>query len=270
VTSTRAVVLLWAAVAVSGALLAAFLLTREEPGADVAAYIEQVNEAQSPLVRSYTRLNAPYRSLDLSPQGIEKTLPQLRESARAVTAARERVAAVPAPDDARVLRARMLAFLRQQELVAREVLAVATYLPALREAERPVAGATSALRGRLRAADTAAEQAAALTAYGTVLQGVATRLDRLDPPPLLAPAHEAYLRRLRGYVRTADELQRAVDAEDQQAVDRAASRLAALTTPVSATAQRRAYAAYNTRIRRVQELGRAVERERRRLETAVA
>ena len=173
-----------------------------------------------------------------------------------------------APEDARVLRARLLAFLRQQESVAQELVAVATYLPELGRAEAPLRAASTRLRTRLAASSTPEAQGAAVQQYAGDLRRVAKSLEQMDPPRLLAPSHGAYIRQLRAYAASSEALQRAIDANDQAAVDAAVGRMETAASSPSGTirAQRAAIKEYNQRVVRIRTLGAALEKERRRLE----
>jgi hypothetical protein len=147
---------------------------------------------------------------------------------------------------------------------------VAEYLPKLSETEKPVRAASADLRRALRGADDAEQQADALARYGRSLIAMAKRLDAIDPPALLAPAHRGYVTQLRSYGRSAQALQRGVRAGDQAAVDAAVRQLSEASTPRSQVAQRDAIKAYNARVRRIRVLATSLERERQRLERDLA
>ena len=258
-SSKRTVLALWALAALLAAALTAVLLLRDSPSDDVSAYIEEVNATQQTFAIRYGSVDRAYREFRLAPAEMEEQLPRLREAARTLADLRARVAAVEAPPEARTLRERLLAFLRQQELVAEELVTVAEYLPKLGASERPVAVASGRLRTALRTAETPDEQASALARYGTTLIRTAKQLEAIEPPPLLAPAH-----------RSALALQSGVRARDQAAVDAATRSLDAATASGSQKAQREAIKAYNGRIREIARLGAALERERLRLERDLA
>lgn len=260
---------LWVLAALMAAGLTAALFLRGEPGADVADYIEEVNEAQKASATRYGAVERAYRELRLEPAELDEQLPRLRESARELTALRLRIERVPAPPDARVLRQRIVAFFVQQERLALELLAVAGYLPELAATEQPVASASESLRRSLREAATPAAQADALARYAAVLNGTARELLEVDPPALLAPAHAQYVSRLRSYGEAADTLAQGIRAGDERATERAARQLEAASVPASQRAQKVAIEAYNARVRRVDALAADVERERLRLEDVI-
>ncbi|HEY8193405.1 MAG TPA: hypothetical protein VIF36_05710 [Gaiellaceae bacterium] len=175
---------------------------------------------------------------------------------------------VDAPDEAATLRLRLLAFLRQQETIANELVDVARYLPRLRTAEAPLGAASRRLRAQLRTATTVDAQGVAVHRYAVELRRFAGRLDEVDAPPLLEPSRRAYATQLRAYASSSEALQRGIQANDQAAVHRAVRRmaLAAEAPPGTFRAQRAAIIAYNERVKRINALGVALERERQRLE----
>jgi hypothetical protein len=261
---------LWGVAALLAAALTLALFAQDEPGSDVAAYIEEVNEVQGAFATRYGSIDRAYREFQLAPEEMETQLPRLRQAAETLTALRTRVAEVEAPPRARRLRLRLLALLAQQERVARELVEVAEYLPRLGDTEQPVAAASARLRATLRAAGGPAEQADALGAYGRRLLRTAKELDGIDPPALLAPAHRRYVAQLEDYGEAATALQRAVREGDQGAVDAAVARLQGAGASRSQDAQRKAIVAYNERVRRIAQLAATLERERQRLERDLA
>jgi hypothetical protein len=246
----------------------AALLYRGGPRDDVSAYIEEVNETQRDFSVRYGSIDRTFREFRLSPAAAEKQLPKLEEAARTMRQIRLRVAAIDAPDDAASLRARLLAFLRQQEAVANELVDVARYMPKLRTAEAPLAAASRRLRAQLRTAGSVDAQGVAVQRYAVELRRIADRLDEVDAPPLLEPSRNAYAKQLRAYASSSEALQRAITANDQEAVNRAIRRmgLAAEAPPGTFRAQQDAIKAYNERVKRINALGIALERERLRLE----
>jgi hypothetical protein len=184
-----------------------------------------------------------------------------------MTRLRASIERVDAPPEAEGLRSRLLVFLRQQESLANELVEVALYLPKLGAVEQPLGAAGARLRRGL--VDAPLErQAVAVRRYARDLRTIASSLEQLDPPPLLAPSHRAYVTQLRSYASSSEALQRGIAANDQAAVDAAVRRMqeAAAAPPGTFRAQRAAIKAYNARVRKVSTLAVALERERRRLE----
>ena len=262
---------LWVVAGISAAALAAVLLLRDTPRDHVSAYIERVNETQQEFATRYGSISVAYTRFDLASQEAESQVPRLRSAAETLTALREEVAAVEAPEDAAQLRLDLIRFLRQQEAIAWELVHVVEYLPKLAVAEKPLQQANATLRRELTAATTPDQQAAAVSAYAKALERVAAKLDAIPAPPLLQAAHATYVARLRSFVGPARRLERAVAANDIDAVNAALQKLqqAGEVEPASADAQRKAIESYNARVARVRELGAAVERERVRLDRAL-
>ena len=248
--------------------MTAALLYRGGPRDDVSTYIDEVNETQRDFSVRYGSIDRTFREFRLSPDAAEKQLPKLEEAAQTMRQIRLRIEEIDAPDDAATLRLRLLAFLRQQEAVANELVDVARYMPKLRTAEAPLAAASSRLRTQLGNAGTVHAQGAAVARYAVELRRIASRLDEVDAPPLLEPSRDAYATQLRAYASSSEALQRGIQANDQAAVNRAVARmrLAAEAPPGTFRAQRAAIIAYNERVKRINTLGIALERERRRLE----
>ena len=163
---------------------------------------------------------------------------------------------------------RLLAFFRAQEAVANELVGVAKYLPTLRDAEAPLAAAGRRLRTALADADSIEAQGAAVQRYAAELRAVAAALSKVEAPPLLEPSHRAYVSQLRAYASSSEALQRGIRNNDQDAVNDAVRRMrqAASSPPGTFRAQRAAIIAYNKRVKEIQTLGAALEKERQRLE----
>jgi hypothetical protein len=247
---------------------AALLYRGGGPHEDVSEYIEQVNTTQQEFSVRYGTIDRTYREFQLSSDAAERQLPKLEEAARTLTELRLRIERLDAPEEAEALRVKLLAFLRQQEAVANELVDVAEYLPKLRAAEAPLGAASTRLRSALAATTSPETQGAAVKRYATELRAVASRLDEVAAPPLLEPSRNAYVSQLRAYASSSEALQRGIQDNDQVAVDRAVRRMqqAASAPPGTFRAQRAAIRAYNERVRKVRALAVALERERQRLE----
>ena len=258
---------LWAVAALLAAGITAALYLRPTEDEEVAEYIEQVNTTQQRFSTRYGSIDRTFREFRLSRDAAEEQLPELRDAARTLTQLRVSLAGVEAPADAAQLRTRLLAYLRQQEAVAYELVGVAAYLPKLGQAEAPLTSASKRLRVGLAASDPD-DQAAAVQRYAVDLRRVAKLLEGIEAPELLAPSHRAYVRQLRAYAAGSEGLRRAIAANDQAAVDAAVARMETVATAPSGTARAQAAAirAYNERVRRMRTLTVALEKERQRLE----
>jgi hypothetical protein len=235
---------------------------------EVSAYIDEVNAAQQEFSVQYGNIDRTFREFRLSSNAAEEDLPKLEEAAKTLTALRLRVERIDAPEQAETLRSRLLMLFRQQEAVANELVDVATYLPKLRQAEAPLASASRRLRAALGSSPSTEAQGEAVKRYAAELRAVAGSLDKVAAPPLLEPSRRAYVLQLRAYASSSEALQRGIRDRDQAAVDRAVRRLqlAAEAPPGTFRAQRAAILAYNERVKRINTLSLALERERQRLE----
>lgn len=264
----RTTILLWVVAGLFAASLTAVLLLRRDERDEVSAYIRQVNDEQQSFAVRFGSINQAYEQFRLSPSSVREQLPRLLRAARLLTSTRRDVAAIAPPTAAQGLRRRLIELLSAQEAVAYELVGVVAYLPKLEAAERPVARANARLAASLRGAETVEEQGVAVGRYARTLRLTADRLETIDPPPLLAPSHRAYVAQLRRYGRSATSLQRAVASGDNDAIAAAGTKLREASAAPSGTsrAQRRAIQAYNERIAAIRSLANAVERERLRLD----
>ena len=239
-----------------------------ESNDEVAAYIDEVNAAQQQFSVRYGTIDRTFREFRLSSEAAADDLPKLEEAAQTLTELRLRIERIEAPEQAETLRSRLLAFFRQQEAVANELVDVATYLPKLRQAEAPLAAAGRRLRAALGTGPSTEAQGEAVKRYAVELRAVAESLGDVAAPPLLEPSRRAYVSQLRAYASSSEALQRGIRDNDQVAVDRAVRRMqqAASAPPGTFRAQRAAIKAYNERVRKVRTLAVALERERQRLE----
>ena len=235
---------------------------------EVSAYIEEVNATQQEFSVRYGTIDRTFREFRLSPEAAEQDLPKLEEAAQMLTELRLRIERIDAPEQAETLRSRLLAFFRQQEAVANELVDVATYLPSLRQAEAPLTAASRRLRAALGGSPSTEAQGEAVKRYAVELRAVADSLDEVAAPPLLEPSRRAYVAQLRAYASSSEALQRGIRDRDQAAIDRAVRRMqqAASAPPGTFRAQRAAIVAYNERVRRIRTLAVGLERERQRLE----
>jgi hypothetical protein len=254
--------------AVIAAAITAALFLRDSERDHVSAYIEDVNEVQQRSATRFGSVNQALEQFELSADAAAEDLPELRRAAATLTSLRVQVQRIEAPEDARLLRARLIAFFKQQEAVARELVGVAVYLPKLSKAERPLPAVNRRLRSGLSDTSSLETQANVVQRYARELARVAAALDAIEPPTLLRASHRAYVQQLRSYAAASRALQSGIRSNDQTKVDAAIERLrvASVAPPGAAKAQSAAIVAFNERVTKVNELGLAVEKERRRLE----
>jgi hypothetical protein len=260
------VAVLWVLAALVAAGLAAALLVSRGGSArsGVTAYIAAVNESGRTFARDYRSVSEAYRTFTLAPQRAARQLPRLRAASRRLTRLRIELQRIPAPPAARVLRGRLIAFYRQEEAVAAELVGMTAYVPQLTSAERPLAAASARMRAALAGGKTPEQQAAALGAYVGALTAARRAVRAIDPPPLFAGSHRAQAAHLDASIRSIDGLRRALLTHSRSKVKAAVAGLqtAGVRSPVLL---RGPIAAYNRHVRELRRLGAAVERERVRL-----
>jgi hypothetical protein len=260
------VLALWGVVALVAAVLVVVLLHDRKggPRADVSSYIRQVNATSTAFSKNYRTVEKAYSSFALAPQKAAAQEPQLRTAAADLTRLRAGIERVPAPKAAATLRLRLIAFFRQQEAVARELLGVSVYLPRLDAAERGLAPAGARMRVALKAGGKPSEQADALDAYASALDGAAGAVAALEPPQLFRATQALQLQRLRRAARLVRRLAHALSANDRPALEAAGK---ALGKPAAASdAARTAILSYNKRVEKIHRLAAEVVLERRRLD----
>src|SRR4051812_26068624 len=253
-------------VALVGVVLVVLLLhDRKGPRDDVFAYISRVNAASPARSADYHAIERAYRRFQLSPKRPAVQDAQLRKATASLAAARVRLERIPAPPQAARLKRLMIAFLREQESVGRELIGVSTYVPRLNAAEAPLAPASARMRRVLRDGGTATEQSAALDAYAAALAQAALTASRIAPPRIFRNVHAEQVARLRRASALMRRLGVALVANDKPTLQRTVEQLAAVTAPTSDVA-RRAPLPYTRRVVAVGEAAGAVERERVRLD----
>jgi hypothetical protein len=179
-------------------ILATALLFERGERDDVSVYLRQVDDVQGSFALRYARVDPAYGRLESSPDSVGGQLPELRRTAHTLTVLRER--AEGAPDAALELRRRLIAYFREQVLIAQELVKVAAFVGEIQQTERSITRAGGVLRGRLGTAAGAEDQAAAAGAtYAKRLEAEAEHLARLDAPPVVASAQREHVESLRAH-----------------------------------------------------------------------
>jgi hypothetical protein len=241
--------------------------TREERVND---YIVEVNDVQRRLATEISRVNQAYIKFGRKTP-LRTLIPQLHEAERTVTTLRNRVAALDPPSDAVGLHNAFLALLDEDLSAAREVTAMAVYLQRLQTEARPIEPAASALRKRLSTATSSDDQVVAFSTYARDITAVRMQVAKLQPPPALAPSHEAFVKRLATTSSLSRQLLAAARRRDAATAAYLVQRLRLLAQPTPATrrAEIDAIKAYNVRRQRVEDLVRALGSEQRRISTSI-
>jgi hypothetical protein len=234
----------------------------------VNAYIEQANTAQQRSAKDLERINASYQAFARGTIEPRRATADMATAQRVIRTVRERVAALQPPADARGLHGKLVAYLDMNLGLARETARLATYVPRATAATAPLAGDNRRMRRALRAAATPVDQAAALDRFARSLGGMLRDLRRLDPPPVLRPAHGDQIARLTSTRSLAVQLHDALVAQDAQGVARLLERFrsAASARRPRAKLAARAIDAYNRRLQALNAAYAGVQREQVRLD----
>jgi len=257
---------LWVVAVLIAALVAISFVRDGKPGPrdHVAAYIEKVNATSTSFSQDFAAVQQAYQSLALAPKASAKQVPALRRSLRKLHALRLRMQRIQPPPEAAALHTKLVAYFRQQEAVAAELLETAQYVPLLAAAERPLAAANATMRAALARETTGTGQAAALEDYAASVGHARARMEKLDPPPLFAVTTQSQIDKLARSERLVRRLATALEERDPVALNRAVRELGKPDAPSTAAA-RAAVVAYNRRVEKIARLGAAVQRERTRL-----
>jgi hypothetical protein len=233
----------------------------------VNQFLDHVNAMQQTAAPQFQRANRAYLAFSKGKLPTPQAKLELTQAEQVMRDVRDRIERTKAPAPAAELKRRLVALFDADAAMAHEATLLATFVPAAQKAATPLPGLAKRLATGLRGAKTAAGQEVALAAYSQGVGRVITRLQPLDPPPLLLDRHHAQLDHLRAVRRLSDELVRALKAADSAKVSSLLKRFQTLSSQGSGGAvSSGALAAYNRRYVAIQHAGQAVERERRRLE----
>jgi hypothetical protein len=238
-------------------------------GNDLSRYITQVNVIEQSLARPLLAISKANRDFARGREGKTSVVTRLRRSERTLHKLDLRLASVPAPPEARHLRALLVELGMREESLAGEVVALAIFLPKFEKALTPLAPASAQLKRALAAKVALREKIAALEDYAARLQTATARLRPLRPPPSSRPAWSqqiATLGRVRASARAladglrkkrAKAIPKLLHAFDVAAVGNQS--LAAQRARIGAVV------AYNRRIKGLNRLNVTIAREQTRL-----
>jgi hypothetical protein len=251
-----------------------FLRDDDEEGAArrdaVEAYISEINKTEQELIGELDQVNRAYGGLRLSVRRDPQTLARLEGAERTLRTLHARLVRLPAPADARRLRAELLRLVRLQIDLAAEVAGMAQYIPVQAAHNRAVAAATEAMRTRLGAAESTPEQRGALAGYEQALRRAVAGLEAAEAPRVLEPARTRELARLRELGDLSHRLTAALAAQRAADVDRLLRRFLVVNASTGTTrAERDAVVAYNRRVAEISKQQKAVSLERVRLDLAL-
>jgi hypothetical protein len=255
---------LWLVASAFATILASALLFQRGERDDVSVYLRQVEDVQESFALRYARVDPAYRRLESSPESVSDQLPELRRTAHTLTVLRERAEALAAPTAALELRRRLIAYFREQELIAQELVKVTAFVREIQQTERSITRAAGVLRGRLGRAVGADGRAVAAATYAKRLETEAEQLAQLDTPPVVDLAKRMHVESLRAQ---ATAVRRLADTGELEATVREIGGTSlAFMSGTTARAQRQTARSYDTRSSRVRQLREQFEREQRSLE----
>jgi hypothetical protein len=238
----------------------------------VADYIEEANAIQRELRTPLAVASRAYVDFSSGDADLADTRPRLAESTRLLATLEGRLARLRPPADAQRLHSLLLELVAAQAAVAREVALLAEFLPRFERQHAVLRQAEARLRTAL-AAQRPSSTAAALDDYSRDVAAVFGALRALEPPAVMAAAHRSQLDTLTRVRSSAAALATAVRKGDEADVPARLQQLSDDARRSSSLATQRSHIAavklYNERVRSVNELATAVDRERIRLQSAL-
>jgi len=233
----------------------------------VAEYIVEVNQTQQTLIIELTSISRAYRDLELKEKPVPGQLEKVEAAERKLRNLRARLAKVSTPDEARKLRAELLRLVDLQSELAHEVSGMVRYIPLQAAENRSYAAATRKLRDGLQGAKDGAAQRKVFATYRAAVLASAGRLERASAPAVLQPSRMEEIARLERLAGLAHELDRALEAERVEDVNRLFPRLVQTSASAGTTpAERKAVIAFNRRVRGITAQRSVVNAERTKLD----
>jgi hypothetical protein len=243
----------------------------EGPRDRVATYIKHANAIQRAYAPQLKRANAAYVSFSRSQGSDDSAVAALTGARGDVRRVRAEVRRLEPPAQARRLHAQLLRVFDMNVYFADETARLAAYQRDSQSATAPLARIDRRLRSELRTARAPKAQERALGRFAAGLGAALRRLDALAVPRVLAPQHEAQVRRLTSIRRLAVELRTALRKQQAERVARLvkAFRGNGRAPSASTALTRRALADYNRRYRALAEANADLAREQARLDRSL-
>lgn len=263
---------------------------------DVTTYVDGVNAIQNQMHAPLTRVLLAYRDFSSSSKQ-RASAAELSDAASTLARLDRRLAALPAPPEARKLRRLLLRLVARQAEITREVVGLATYTPRYVKALGAARAASLRLGSRLSgislpkprvlrgtqqavtkakreyevlAAAAATAQADAVDEYDSAVRRVVRRLQLLQPPPALAASHRLQLAALKDAIATGSKLSGSLRAANRAHVPTLSRQFALASRATQTLAAQRAeiadIRAYNARARAIRNAAAAVQSELARLQ----
>jgi hypothetical protein len=292
----RTVALGLAAVAAVAAAVVVTVYNHDSNGSkqrrSVSAYIDSVNAIENQMHKPLARVMLAYRDFTAGHATARNPVPELGSAAQTLDRLDRRLAALPAPPEAKKLRAGLVRLVAQQAAVTKEVQQLAAFTPrfaavlrganaasvrlgsALRAVKIPRAHKLRGTKKQILAAQAqykaasnaaAAAQADAIDAYDRTITGVLDRLRTLRAPASLKPTYRAQLRTLQDAAAAGSRLASQLRKPDRGSVPALGRRFTVASREAGTLAVQRAeiaaIRAYNARARAISSTSADVERE---------
>jgi hypothetical protein len=232
---------------------------RREPVADYLDALAVVQQRSAPALGQAAEAYAAFAE---APERADRVLDPVKEAESAMRRARDEMARVRAPADARRLHRLVVAVYTANLAMAQETAALAGYLDALRAPLLRLDRENRRLVRRLDGSELAAGQLEALRRYRRGLDAVIDGLGELEPPPALEPQRDDQVRRLRSVRRLVGRLSATIDEGRTEEAASLVRRVRELAGNGGSERQRRALEAYEARQRDLAALVDEAERER--------
>jgi hypothetical protein len=242
---------------------------KDDARARVSDYINRANAIQRTYAPRFRQANRAYVAFAKGKLGPRRAARRLSAARRSIAEARDRLAALRPPAQARALQSRLLRYLRMNVAFARQTAWLADYQRAAPLALTPLRSANADLRTGLQASSPA-DQAAALAAFATSVDRTLHRLRGLAVPDVLRPANEQRIRQLRTTRSLAGRLRGALIAQDTTRVAQLLLRFRQTATPTADRKEAvRAIGRYNRRFHTLTRAYADVRREQIRLDRSL-
>jgi hypothetical protein len=236
----------------------------------VSEYIRNVNTIA-------VGLQAPSLSVSNASKQLSKQNPdraaierKLTRAATKIDGLRGQIAKVETPPEARRLRSLLLQLASRESELAREVAALAVFLPGYSKALSPLAAAGTKLKTALGGTTTIAQKADALDAYSATIARVLRSLRPLKPPPVSEAAYATQSEALRKVRSSTAALAQALREKRADDIPKLLRRFdeAAVSNQSLASQRARidAVRAYNARVKSLDTIAIKLSREQARLE----
>lgn len=243
----------------------------DSPRDRVDAYLKEATALQQKAAPQFKAANEAYVAFARDELAGDEAVKRLERAETVIAAARDGLAELKPPVEARRLHSRLVLFYDQNYAFARSTTVLARYVPGAEAALEPLDAVNTRLQRALGRAKTPKAQAAALGRYVDDMNAIVRDLRDPKPPFVLRPTHMDQVDRLRRTRDVAEDLRRALLGQDAKKV---AATLKRFRRTVARKTPRRRLAAqainqYNRRYRDLSRASGDIRREETRLDRAL-